>query len=214
MTETFSLEDVISENMSFVYGVCKRYSNYADKEDLYQVGAMGLINAYNNFDKSQNVKFSTYAFPYIVGEVNKYLRENRNIKYSRDMVRLGKKLNEYILKHKEVKGFEPSVKDMSLCFDISPDKILLALDASKASKSLDEEIISDGKALTLLDVTPDEKSPQKDDLLALKQALSVLTKEEKKLVIERYFNNLTQQDVADILGVNQVYVSRMEQKVL
>jgi len=99
--QKYKLEDIIKQNNKLIYSICNKYSNYMDKEDLYQVGVIGLINAYNNYDFSKNVKFSTYAFPYIVGEVSRYIRENKVLKISRDLVRLGRKINEYIDKPNE-----------------------------------------------------------------------------------------------------------------
>ena len=91
-----SIDEIIRQNSNLVYGICAKYNGYADKEDLHQVGMIGLIKAYNNYDESKEAKFSTYAFPYVVGEVSKYVRENKAIKVSKDLVRLGRKINEYI----------------------------------------------------------------------------------------------------------------------
>lgn len=217
LSATYELDEVIKQNSNLVYGVCSKYSNYMDKEDLHQVGMIGLIKAYNNFDSSKDVKFSTYAFPYVVGEVSTYVRENKAVKLSRDLVRLGRKINEYVDKHFEVRGYEPSVKDIALMLEISEAKVISALEACKMakSKSLDQEINDDGKVITLLDTTPaKENSISQEQLLDLKEAFKYLSNEEKELVINRYFKDLTQSEVAELLGVNQVYVSRLEKKVL
>lgn len=209
-----SLDEIIKQNSNLVYSIASKYSNYTDKEDLHQVGMIGLINAYKNFDSKKSVKFSTYAFPYIVGEVSKYVRENKNIKVSRDLVRLGRKINEYILKHKEVRGYEPSLDDIALMLETKKQTVINALDALKTIKSLDEEINNDGKAVTLLDITPSNESINFDLKIDLNRAFEYLEEEEKELVINRYFNDLTQSEVAKLMGVNQVYVSRLEKKVL
>lgn len=214
IASTYSLEDVISQNKNLVYGICSKYSNYMDKEDLHQVGMIGLINAYKNFDSKKNVKFSTYAFPYIVGEVSKYVRENKNIKVSKDLVKLGRKINDYIQKHKEVRGYEPSISDIALMLDTKKQTIINALEALKTTKSLDEEINDDGKAVTLLDITPSKEKINFDQMIDLKEAFKYLSDEEKILVINRYFKDLTQSEVAKLMGVNQVYVSRLEKRVL
>ena len=216
MIDTYlNLNDLIKENKSLVYSICSKYYHYADKEDLYQAGMLGLINAYNNFDKEKNVKFSTYAFPYIVGEVSKVARENKSIKISKDIIRLGRKINEYIEKHKSVRGYEPSIKDISLMLGISEEKIIYANEASNKIRSLYEVINDDGKELTLLDITSDNKNTiSNEDMLDLKDAFKYLSLDEKKLLIDRYYNNLTQSEVAKLMGVNQVYVSRLEKKVL
>lgn len=172
------------------------------------------MKAYKNFDEARDVKFSTYAFPYIVGEVSSYVRENKAIKVSRDMIRLGRKINEYIDKHIKVRGYAPTVSDIALMLDAPEEKIISALDACRQTKSLDEEINNEGKTITLLDVTPKKETLSKDVLLDLKEAFSYLSDEEKMLVENRYFKDLTQSEVAKIMDVNQVYVSRMEKRVL
>ena len=210
----YELEELIRQNSNLVYGVCSKYGNYPDKEDLYQVGKIGLIKAYENYDKNKDVKFSTYAFTYVVGEVSKYVRENKSIKISRDLIRLGKKINEYIDKHLQVRGYKPSICDISLMLDIKEEKIISALEASNCVKSLDEEINDDGKVITLLDKTPTLEKISKEQMLDLKEAFKYLSVQEQELIINRYFNDLTQSEVAEILGVNQVYVSRLEKKAL
>lgn len=214
ISATYELDEVIKKNKNLVYSICSKYQGYADKEDLQQVGMIGLINAYKNFDSSKNVKFSTYAFTYIVGEVSKYIRENKNLKVSRDLVRLGKKINEYILKHYEVRGYEPSVFDISKMLGVKKSTVISAMDACKSIKSLDEKINSDGRPVTLFDVTASTKKTNFDQMLDLKEAFKYLSNDEKALVINRYFNDLTQSEVAELMGVNQVYVSRLEKKIL
>lgn len=210
----YELEELIKSNSNLIHAICSRYNNYADKEDLYQVGVIGLINAYKNFNPTKEVKFSTYAFPYVVGEVSKYVRENKSLKISRDLVRLGRKLNEYINKHIEVRGYEPSTSFLAQMLEIPEEKIISALEACKATKSLDQEINNDGKIMTLLDVTPSKENISKEQMIDLKEAFKYLSQEEQELVISRYFKDLTQSEVAKLLGVNQVYVSRLEKKAL
>ena len=161
-TATYELDEVIKQNSNLVYSICSKYQGYTDKEDLHQVGMIGLINAYKNYNQDKGVKFSTYAFPYIVGEVSNYVRENKAVKVSRDLVRLGRKINEYIAKHLQVRGYEPTTKDIALMLDVGEDKIISALDACKKAKSLDEEINDNGKTITLLDVTPAKEKIRPD----------------------------------------------------
>ena len=101
MNNNYTLEKVIEDNNNLIYSICLKYQNYCDKEDLYQEGRLGVIDAYNNYDNTKNTKFSTYAFPYIVGRVSNYIRNNKSIKVSKDMIRLGRKIKEYVQKHKE-----------------------------------------------------------------------------------------------------------------
>lgn len=212
--QKYKLEDIIKQNNKLIYSICNKYSNYMDKEDLYQVGVIGLINAYNNYDFSKNVKFSTYAFPYIVGEVSRYIRENKVLKISRDLVRLGRKINEYINKHLEVRGYKPTIKEISKTLGVKEEKIISALDSCNIVKSLDEELNDDGKIITLLDITEDKAQINKDTKMDLLNAFNFLNEDEKELIINRYYNDFTQSEIANMLGVNQVYVSRMEKKAL
>ena len=214
MQNTIIPENIVDENKNLIYSICYKHKNYCDIDDLYQAGLLGLIDAYKNFDPSKNVKFSTYAFNYILGEITKYIRENNNIKVSKDMLRLGKKINEYIDKFYEVKGYKPSIKDISLMLNIKESKVIEALDLCLKVKSLDEIITSDGKDVTLLDVTPDNNKLSCDVMLDLKDALMILSDEERGFIVDRFYNDLTQSEVAEKLGVNQVYVSRMEKRVL
>ena len=174
---------------------------------------IGLLNAYKNYDRSQDVKFSTYAFNYILGEISKYVREDKSIKISKDMVRLGSKIKEYIDKHKQVRGYKPTIKEISNMLSIDEAKIILALDSLNDIKSLDSNINA-YEDLTLLDVTPAIDKSNKEQLMDLKNAFNYLTKEEQSLIIDRYYKDLTQSEIANNMGVNQVYVSRFEKKVL
>lgn len=211
---SYELDEVIKRNSNLVYSVCAKYNNYVDKEDLYQEGKMALIDAYKNFDKSKGVKFSTYAFTYIVGRVSNYVRENKNIKVSKDLARLGKKINEYIDKHFEVRGYKPSIHDIALMLEVKEEKVISALEACQKIKSLDEQINDDEKKITLLDVTSIKQNITNEQMLDLKEAFTYLSDDEKNLLIKRYYNDFTQSEVAKEMGVNQVYVSRMEKKAL
>lgn len=210
----YSLDNIILENSNLVHYVCSKYQGYTDMEDLYQVGVIGLIKAYKNYDKTKEVKFSTYAYSYIIGEISNYVRENKAIKLSRDLIRLGRKIKEYKEKHLKVRGYEPSVSDIALMLNIQKEKVINALIICDKAKSLDEKINFDGKELTLLDKISNEERISNDTLLDLKEAFSYLSLDEKELVINRYYKDLTQKDVAELMGVNQVYVSRLEKKVL
>lgn len=214
MISACNLDEVVKENSNLVYSICSKYRNYADIEDLYQEGIIGLIRAYKNFKPEYNVKFSTYAFTFIVGEVNKYIRENKALKISRDLVKLGKKIREYIDKHIEVRGYEPSTLDIANMLEIPESKVISALESLASVKSLDMEINDDGRTLTLMDVTSSTERITKEQLIDLKEAFKYLSDDEKYLLVNRYYKDFTQSEVAKELGVNQVYVSRLEKKAL
>lgn len=209
------VNEIIIQNSNLIKGICSKYVGYFDKEDLYQEGVIGLIDALENYDETKNVKFSTYAFPYVVGKVSNFVRENKNIKISKDLIRLGRKINEYISKHESVRGYKPQIHDIALMLSVKEEKIISALEAYNLNtKSLSDELNDDGKAITLLDIMHKEEKISKEQMLDLKEAFKYLSDEEKELIINRYFKDLTQSEVADILGVNQVYVSRLEKKAL
>lgn len=214
MNNTYKLEKIISENCNLVRGICSKYNGYFDKEDLYQEGIIGLIKAYNNFDPSFNVKFSTYAYTFVLGQINKFIRENKALKINSDLIRLGKKINEYINKHISVRGYAPSIFDIANMLEIKESKVISALESLQSVKSLDKEISEDGKKITLLDITAKNENIEKEQLLDLKEAFKYLSYDEKKLLIKRYYKDFTQSEVANELGVNQVYVSRLERKAL
>ena len=214
MVSQCTLDETIKENSNLVYSICSKYRNYADIEDLYQEGIIGLIKAHKNFNPEYNVKFSTYAFTFIVGEVNKYIRENKTLKISRDLVKLGKKIREYIDKHIEVRGYEPSTLDIANMLEIPEPKVIIALESLSSVKSLDMEINNDGRALTLMDMTASTEKISNEQLLDLKEAFNYLSDDEKYLLVNRYYKDFTQSEIAKELGVNQVYVSRLEKKAL
>lgn len=211
---SYELDEVIKRHSNLVYSVCAKYANYVDKEDLYQEGKMGLIDAYKNFDESKKVKFSTYAYLYVVGRVSNYVRENKNIKVSKDLARLGRKINEYIDKHFSVRGYKPSIHEIALMLDVKEEKVISALEACQKIKSLDEQINDDEKKITLLDVISSKQNVSDEDMMDLKEAFTSLDSKEKDLLIKRYYNDFTQSEVAKEMGVNQVYVSRLEKKAL
>lgn len=214
MTSTYELDKIISENSNLVRSICSKYSGYFDKEDLYQEGVIGLIKAYNNFDPSFNVKFSTYAYTFVLGHINKFVRENKALKINSDLIRLGKKINEYINKHISVRGYAPSTKDIANMLEIKESKVINALESLQSVKSLDKEINEDGKKITLLDRISKSENISYEQLLDLKEAFKYLSDDEKRLLIKRYYKDFTQSQLANELGVNQVYVSRLEKKAL
>lgn len=208
------LEKLIKENSGLINGICLKYNGYFDKEDLYQEGVIGLIRAYKTFDESYNVKFSTYAYTFILGQINKFVRENKALKVNSDLIRLGRKINEYIEKHISVRKYAPSTKDIANMLGIKESKVIYALEALQSVKSLDKKINDDGKEVTLLDITEKKENIEKEQLLDLKEAFKYLSYDERKLLIKRYYKDFTQSEVANELGVNQVYVSRLEKKAL
>jgi len=203
------LEKIVMENERLIYSLCNYFKNYPNKDDLFQVGCIGLIKAYNNFDSSLDVKFSTYAYPYILGEMRKLVREDKTMKFSRDISKINLRIEKaYILLTQKL-GKEPTTYELSEFLDIPVELINEALNSSKIS-SLDD-IIYDN--LRLEDVISD-KVDDLDTLIALRNSIEGLSEEEKEIINLRYMNDLTQMEVSKVLGISQVQVSRKEGKVL
>ncbi len=196
------MEDILQYE-SLIYSIIGKYSSRYDREDLYQVAMMGLMDAYRHYDSSYDVKFSSYAYYYIVGEVNRYIRESSGLKVSRELIRLKRE----ILKAKEVMeqklGREPSTLEISLFLEVEESIILDALSATEEVKELDES--SDYQK------SYDENSPT---LMDLRNEIMKLSEEEKQLLFHRYYQDSTQMETAQVLGMSQVQVSRKEGKIL
>lgn len=194
-----------------IYSVINKYSRRYDKDDLYQVGMLGLIEAYKNYKNNLNTKFSTYAYYYILGEVNKYIREEGSLKVSRDLIRLG----QSILKAREVMeqrlGREPTNLEIALFLEIDEEKVSTALLSLEKVKSLDYQETESEEMYNFIKVDEDLMNAE---ILDLKEALNNLDNNEQELIKARYFDELTQMETSRELGISQVQVSRKEAKIL
>ena len=208
------LIDLIKENKRLICSIINRYTKYYEFDDLYQVSIIGMIKAYQNYDKEKNVKFTTYAYKYILSEVISYVNNSRAIKTSREYHRLYKKILEArtILTQKLMK--EPSNHELALFLEMDEMLIDDVMRYQDIVKSLDEIIVDDGKKITLLDQLSLESNNINLDTISLREGLQTLTKEELELINLRYFEDKTQSEIAQFFGTNQVKISRNEQKVL
>lgn len=206
------ITDLILANEGLIYKIINKYKNYFELDDLYQVAVIGLIKAKNNYNDCYNAKFSSYAYPYILGEVIKYINEFRNIKVSKS----NRLLYSKIIKAKEVLSQklmkEPNTYELSLFLEIDEGIIDEVLNANVTAFSLDKIISEDGKNLELYDKygyieTKLENYPLLDEI-------KKLPIEERKIIIARYYEDMSQKEVGDSLGMYQVEVSRKEKKIL
>lgn len=206
--------EVILENERLVYAIIKKYEHFYDKEDLYQVGMIGLMNAYRHFDPNYQVKFSTYAFSYILGEVTKFIREDKSIKVSKDMMKLNRSIEKAkdILSQKLMR--EPTDTELSLFLDIEENKIIEARNATDFVRSLDFCLNDEGKELNLYDSIKQEEKSYNASIMDLKEQLRYLEQDEQLLILSRYFEEKTQKETSEVLGISQVQVSRKETKIL
>ena len=208
------LVNVIKDNKKLIYSIIHKYGDNTNFDDLYQVSVIGIMKAYNNYDSSRDVKFSTYAYKYILSEVLQYINDSKLIKTSREYRKLGRKILDAknVLSQKLMK--EPSNYEISLFLDIDEQIINDIMKYQMSVRSLDEVVSYDGKEITLIDQVMAKKRVSVDDRLMLKEVIQTLPKEEKELIQMRYFLEKTQSEIAKYFGTNQVQVSRNEQKVL
>jgi RNA polymerase sporulation-specific sigma factor len=213
-----SREQLIQGNLRLVLSVIQRFSNRGEYvDDLFQVGCIGLMKAIDNFDLSQNVKFSTYAVPMIIGEIRRYLRDNNPIRVSRSLRDIAYKALQVRdnLVYKNSK--EPTVSEISKELNVPREEIIFALDAIQEPVSLFEPIYHDGgDPIFVMDQIGDEKNLDTDWLenIAVKEGLNKLNDREKLILTLRFFEGKTQMEVADEIGISQAQVSRLEKAAL
>ena len=206
------MEELIFENRNLIYSITRYFERYSNKEDLFQAGCIGMIMAYKNFNPNMNVKFTTYAYPYILGEMKKLVREDKTLKVSRNIQLLNLKIEKanILLTQKLMRN--PTIDELSDFLEIPINLIEESINSNKAIYSIDEPLNENGKEITLKDTIG--KIDNIDDLLLLKEELAKLNPFEQQLINKRYINDLTQQQTAEELGISQVQVSRGEQKIL
>ena len=188
-----------------------------EAEDLFQIGSIGLMKAIDKFDLSYDVKFSTYAVPMIAGEIKRFLRDDGMVKVSRSIKENGFKIRQAMEQIEKRLGHEASMAEISEATGISPEDIVLAMEANVEVESIYKSVYqSDGNEIYMVDRLPSGKDENELVLnhMLLDQLLSQLTEEEKELIGLRYFQDKTQMEVAGLLGISQVQVSRLEKRIL
>ena len=210
-------EKLVNGNLRLVLSVIQRFNNRGELvDDLFQVGCIGLIKAIDNFDLSQNVKFSTYAVPMIIGEIRRYLRDNTPVRVSRSLRDIAYKVLQVRdqLAHKHSR--EPSLEEIAAELTVSREEIILALDSIQEPVSLFEPIYHDGgDPIYVMDQISDEKNQDEKwmEIISIKDALQKLN-EEKLILTMRFYRGKTQMEVADEIGISQAQVSRLEKSAL
>ena len=206
------LVDIIKENKGLIYSIIKKYVSYYEFDDLYQVSIIGIIKAFNNYDATNGVKFTTYAYKYILSEVISFVNNSKLIKSSREYNKIYKKILEArtILTQKLMK--EPSTYELSLFLELDENVINNVLMIKDSITSLDSTISDDGKTLSLIDTISTDNN--NNDNIFIKDILKSLDKGEQELINLRYFQDKTQSETAKYLHTNQVQVSRNEAKIL
>ena len=211
-------EEYIRGNLRLVLSVIQRFNNRGEHvDDLFQVGCIGLIKAIDNFDISQNVKFSTYAVPMIIGEIRRYLRDNNAIRVSRSLRDTAYKALQMKEQLTRKNAKEPTVEEIAAQLGIKKEDIVFALDAIQDPISLFEPVYHDeSDTLYIMDQVSDEKS--QDDIwlenIALNEAMKRINEREKQIIMLRFFSGKTQMEVANEIGISQAQVSRLEKTAL
>lgn len=211
-------DQVIKNNMGLVYSIVSRYAGRGyDCEELSQIGAIGLIKAVDKFDMSFDVKFSTYAVPMISGEIKRFLRDDGMVKVSRSLKENGWKIKKAADRLSQELDREPSIEELAAATEISVEDIVLALEANTEVESIHKPIcFSDGKEVTIEEKIQ-EKTDWNEQLLnrmLVEQLMKYLDAKEQRLIHMRYYEEKTQREVAECLGISQVQVSRLEKKIL
>ena len=211
-------QEFIYGNLRLVLSVMKRfYGRGENADDLFQVGCVGLIKSIDNFDPSQNVQFSTYAVPMIMGEIRRYLRDNNSIRVSRSVRDLAYKVLQYKEKYQKENNKEPTIEEMSKELKVEKEEIVFSLDAIQDPISLQEPIYNDGSdSIYIMDQVKDKRNT--DELWAenmtIRQAMKKLNSKEKDIINRRFFEGKTQMEVANELGISQAQVSRIEKNAI
>ena len=216
--DTEAMNRLIEANLPLVTSISKKFINRGyEYEDIYQIGCMGLVKAINNFDDKYNVKFSTYAVPMIIGEIKRFLRDDGIIKVSRNVKSLAKKLHFDKEALTKKLNRDPSIEELAEFSGINKEEILFALESSASMQYLYEVIHQDdGAPVLLIDKLSENAEEDKNltERIALKEALNNLDVKSRQIIVLRYFKDKTQIQVAKMLGISQVQVSRIEKKVL
>ena len=216
--DTKARETFINGNLRLVLSVIQRFNNRGENvDDLFQVGCIGLMKSIDNFDLTQNVKFSTYAVPMIIGEIRRYLRDNNSIRVSRSLRDVAYKA--LLVRDKLIKdnNKEPTVSQIAKELNIPREEVVFALDAIQDPVSLFEPIYHDGgDAIYVMDQISDSKNSDDSWLenISIKEAMKKLNDREKLILTLRFFNGRTQMEVADEIGISQAQVSRLEKTAL
>ena len=211
-------EKFVQGNLRLVLSVIQRFGNRNENpDDLFQVGTIGLIKSIDNFDLSQNVKFSTYAVPMIIGEIRRYLRDNNSIRVSRSLRDIAYKALMAKEKISRELGRDATIEEIAKETEVKKEDIVFALDAISDPVSLYEPVYNDGAdAIFVMDQISDEKSNDEDwvEHIALKDAIKKLQSREKHILNLRFFKGKTQMEVSKELGISQAQVSRLEKSAL
>lgn len=208
---------LIQNNSPLIKSIVKRYiGKNVEYDDLYQLGCMGFLKAIYNFDESFNVKFSTYAVPMIAGEIKRFLRDDGSIKVSRAIKTTYFQIQRYLDQLKTQGKPAPTIEELATIFNLEPQEVVFTLESARMPISIYEQFDKDSSnSQSVIDkIAQEDNQEQLLNKLILKDILSSLNEKDRKIIILRYFRDKTQSEIAQILNVSQVQVSRLENKIL
>ena len=217
--DRFELDRLIRQNNGLIWSIVKRFANRGyELEDLYQVGCIGFIKSIKRFDTSFDVKLSTYTVPYILGEIKRHIRDDGPIKVSRSIKELNVKIRELQKEYLIKKGKEITIEEMSKILKVSKEDITIAIESAKPIESIESKVFDDkgNKIVTLADKISTQKDEQEliTNKIVIKDLIKDLEDKDKEVILLRFYKEKTQTQIAKILGISQVQVSRIEKKVL
>ena len=210
------MEEILKSNNGLTWSIVKRFIGRGyEVEDLYQIGCMGFIKAIKRFDASFDVKISTYAVPYILGEIKRFIRDDGLIKVSRSIKELSMKINELQQEYMKREGKEISINLLAEKLKVTKEEIAIAIDSTRIIESInDDSNGNDGPSKIETIETGRDEANMITDKIFLKELINSLNNREKEIIVLRYYKEKTQTEVAKILGITQVQVSRIEKRIL
>lgn len=212
-----ALTNLVEKNSGLVWSIVKRFSGRGHStEDLYQIGCIGLIKAIQRFDANYNAKLSTYAVPYIIGEIKRFIRDDGPIKISRSIKELAMKIIEIQRENLNKTGKELQINELAKRLGIEKENIVVAMDAIKRPESIDEEIYDEvgGETKASRISTNKDETEKTINKLCVQELIEELNEDEKQIILLRYYKGKTQAEVAQRLKISQVQVSRIEKRTL
>ena len=217
--DKFEMDKLIRDNNGLIWSIVKRFMNRGyEAEDLYQIGCIGFIKSIKRFDTNFEVKLSTYSVPYILGEIKRFIRDDGPIKVSRSINELNTKINE-LKRHYLLNGKEITLEQICKELKIQKEDAIIAMESTNAVESMDAAANAenkDGKQMTIFDKLSTGKNEEEliTNKMVINQLLNELKDRDKEIILLRFFKEKTQTEVANILGISQVQVSRIERKIL
>lgn len=209
-------ESLVLSNQRLVWSVVQRFLNRGyEPDDLFQIGCIGLMKAIDKFDLSYDVRFSTYAVPMIIGEIQRFLRDDGSVKISRSLKETARQVRRMRDELAKKLGRQPHINEVAEALGMEPTEVVFAQEAMRQPASIHETVFeNDGDPIYLMDQISDEAQNKWFDKLALHDALARLPERERLIVFLRFFRDKTQAEVAEVLGISQVQVSRLEKKIM